>query len=408
MIRSRSSRWAALLMAATMVTAACGGDDDDDEGSSATTAAGEDKQEVAIAFVGPLTGDNANLGINIRDGMRGGRSRRPTRRATKYKYVMKEFDTQGDPAQAPGQKDKYIPDEAIIGVVGPTFSGETKAVLPDLDEAGLVMVSASATNVDLPTVVPGTKVFHRVIPDDGVQAKGVTDYVTQGLKPKKVALIHDNTDYGKGLWEGVVKQLDADGRATPSTTDAIDPKAQDYSAAVNKVKAGRRRPDLLRRLLQRGRPAQEAAHRRRRGRQVHQRRRLARPRLRRQLRRRRRRGRPDHLPVPAGHARRSTARLGEFATKYKDVIGKDPGTYSSRGLRRRQHPDRGHRGRQRHAGQSCSSYVEGLEQLRRRVQDDRVRGQRQRQGRRRVRLRGEGRQARAELGKTSGTLARPA
>ena len=235
MIRSRRSRWAALLMAATMVTAACGGDDDDDEGATATTGA-EDKQEVAIAFVGPLTGDNANLGVNIRDAMRVA-IEEWNEKSTKYTYRIKEFDTQGDPAQAPGQKDKYIPDESIIGVVGPTFSGETKAVLPDLDQAGLVMVSASCTNVDLPTVVPGgTKVFHRLIPDDGVQAAGVTDYILKVIKPKKVALIHDNTEYGKGLWGGVVTELDAGGVDT-STTDAIDPKGQDYSAAVNKVRA---------------------------------------------------------------------------------------------------------------------------------------------------------------------------
>ena len=35
---------------------------------SATTAGGGEKKTIAFAFVGPLTGPNANLGINIRDG----------------------------------------------------------------------------------------------------------------------------------------------------------------------------------------------------------------------------------------------------------------------------------------------------------------------------------------------------
>jgi branched-chain amino acid transport system substrate-binding protein len=217
-----------------MMAAACG--DDDNGGSSATTAGGGGaKTKIAFAFVGPLTGDNANLGINIRDGMKVAIDEWNAK-SKKYEYSFKEFDTQGDPAQAPGQAAKYIPDESIIGIVGPTFSGETKAVLPELDKAKLVMISASATNVDLPKVVPDGKSFHRVIPDDGVQAQGVTDYVTKVLKPKKVALVHDNTEYGKGLWEGVVKLL-TDAKVDTSTTDAIDPKGQDYSAAVNKVKA---------------------------------------------------------------------------------------------------------------------------------------------------------------------------
>jgi branched-chain amino acid transport system substrate-binding protein len=234
MPRSRTGAWRlpAMFAAAVLVLTACGSDG----GGNSSGAGGESgKKTVAIGFVGPLTGDAANLGVNIRDGMKvavdewNGKS-------TKYTYQMKEFDTQGDPAQAPGLKDKYVPDESIVGIVGPTFSGETKAVLPDLEQAGLVMISASATNVDLPNIVPNGKVFHRVIPDDGVQAKGVTEYVTKVIKPKKVALVHDNTEYGKGLWGDVVKLLNAEGVDT-STTDAIDPKSQDYSAAVNKVKA---------------------------------------------------------------------------------------------------------------------------------------------------------------------------
>jgi len=233
MPRNGLRRVVLVLLAATLVLAACG-DDSDDSGDSTDTTAGSAKKEVTLAFVGPLTGPNANLGINIRDGMTVA-VQEANEASDDITFSIKEFDTQGDPAQAPGQKDKYIPDDSIIAVVGPTFSGETRAVLPDLDKAGLVMISASATNVSLPTDIP-TKSFHRVIPDDGVQAQGISDYVTSKLKPKKIALVHDNTDYGKGLWEGVVKLLTEAGIDT-STTDAIDPKSQDYSVAVNKVEA---------------------------------------------------------------------------------------------------------------------------------------------------------------------------
>jgi branched-chain amino acid transport system substrate-binding protein len=242
-------KWLRILApvaALAIVAAACGDDDDDDDsaattqttaaGGATTAASGAGGSEVAIAFVGPLTGPNANLGINIRDAMKVALAEANAAGGA-HTYVMKEFDTQGDPAQAPGQKDKYIPDESILGIVGPTFSGETNAVLKDLDAAGLVMISASATNVGLPDTVPNTKVFHRLIPDDGVQAQGVTDYIIKQLAPKKVALIHDNTDYGKGLWEGVLTLL-TDAGVDASLTDAIDPKSQDFSAAVNKVDAG--------------------------------------------------------------------------------------------------------------------------------------------------------------------------
>ena len=229
--RKHSFRLGSAIVVSLVVLGACGGDDNQSTEGGAT----DGKKNVAIGLVGPLTGDNANLGVNIRDGAKVAIDEW-NKKSTKYSYELREFDTQGDPAQAPTQMDRYIPDSSILGIVGPAFSGETKAVIPNLQQAGLVMVSASATNVALPTVVPDSTVFHRIIPDDDVQAKGVTDYVTKVIKPKKVALINDNTEYGKGLWEGVVKLL-SEAKIDTSTTDSVDPKSQDFSAAVNKVKA---------------------------------------------------------------------------------------------------------------------------------------------------------------------------
>src|SRR5690348_8044178 len=233
MMRRHSTGYSgALVIVAAMaiVLAACGSSNKSSSGSSSG------KTTVAFAFVGPLTGPNANLGINSRNGAAVA-VKQANANQTKYNFVLKDFDTQGDPAQAPGQAAKYEADPQILAVVGPTFSGETKAVLPSLNDAGLVMVSPSATNVQLPNVVPNGKVFHRVIPDDDVQAKGVADYVIAKIKPKTIALIHDNSDYGKGLWEGVLKDLDAAGIKEP-VTDAVQPGGTDFSAAVNHVKAG--------------------------------------------------------------------------------------------------------------------------------------------------------------------------
>ena len=104
------------------------------------------------------------------------------------------------------------------------------------------MVSASATNVDLPTVVPDTPTFHRIIPDDGVQGAGLTGYVTEVLGSTKVAYVNDNSEYGKGLADGTQALLEAAGVETVAV-EAVDPKSQDFSAAVNAVNAAG--PDLV-------------------------------------------------------------------------------------------------------------------------------------------------------------------
>ncbi|HVF74839.1 MAG TPA: branched-chain amino acid ABC transporter substrate-binding protein [Acidimicrobiales bacterium] len=236
---SKLRRSIALFAVAALALAACGNDDDDNDAGSGS--GDQPTKTVKIAFVGPLTGDAANLGINIRDGIKVAVDE-AKKAGGNVRVEMVEFDTQGDAAQATTIKDRYINDTSIIGIVGPTFSGETRAVLPDLAANGLVMISASATNVALPTLDTSQKVFHRVIPDDDVQGKGVADYIVKKLNAKTVAYVHDNTDYGKALAEGTQKLVEPAGART-ALVEAIDPKAQDYSAAVNKVRGAA--PDVI-------------------------------------------------------------------------------------------------------------------------------------------------------------------
>lgn len=224
----------AAVSALALVVSACGGGEEGAApgGDAGGGGAGE---TVTLAFMGALTGDSANLGINIRDGVKlavdaaNARGEGPT-------IALKEFDTAGDPAQAGTVKDQVIADDEVIGVVGPAFSGETKAVIPAFEDAGLAMISPSATNKDLPNIIPGGRVFHRVIADDALQASGIATYLAQTVKPKSVAYVHDNTEYGKGLTDDVASLAGGQGvkAATPAPL-TLDPEAQDFSATVNAV-----------------------------------------------------------------------------------------------------------------------------------------------------------------------------
>jgi branched-chain amino acid transport system substrate-binding protein len=80
------------------------------------------------------------------------------------------------------------------------------------------------------------------VPDDDVQGKGIADYVTKKLSAKRAAYVDDNTEYGKGLADGTRKLLEGAGVPTV-TTDHLDPRSQDFSAVVNRVKAAN--PDLI-------------------------------------------------------------------------------------------------------------------------------------------------------------------
>lgn len=214
MSRSTRSRWrvVAAVVAIGLVAAACGSDKKDDDasngGSDNTSSA-----KYSIAFVGPKTGGDKNLGLNILYGaqlaVKQFNAANPD-----LQVKLKEFDTQGDPKQADGQFAKYNADSSILGLVGPAFSGETEAVLPKLQEAKLPMISSSATRVSLATIVgagnvaktaEGYSVFHRALPDDNAQAAGIAKYVVSKYAGKSIFYADDAQAYSTGLVQELQK-----------------------------------------------------------------------------------------------------------------------------------------------------------------------------------------------------------
>ncbi len=103
---------------------------------------------VSIAMAGALNGPDAALGINIKDGVQLAIDKHNAANPG-CQVTLKTFDTEGDPQKATGIAPQIVDDKFTIGLVGPAFSGETKATGTVFDQAGLVAATASATNVTL-------------------------------------------------------------------------------------------------------------------------------------------------------------------------------------------------------------------------------------------------------------------
>lgn len=197
-----------------------------------------DKKRVKLAFLGPLTGSVANLGIPPRNGAQLAIDQANESGDLDVEIVFEDFDSQGDPAAATELKDDFIPDEEVIGLIGPVFSGETEAVIPDLEAEGLPMISPSATRTTLPEKpVEGPKIFHRVVPHDDVQGAGVVDYVTKVAKLTSLAYVHDNQAYGQALAEGTQGLLEPAGVKTAGEILTVNPSEAIYSNVVNSIKS---------------------------------------------------------------------------------------------------------------------------------------------------------------------------
>ena len=202
---------------------------------TATTASAAAKlpagcKSLTIAFFGAQTGDAGNLGVNISQGAKLAVQQFNAKKPA-VKVLFKAFDSQGDPAQAPALAQKAIKDACIVGIVGPAFSGESAVANPIFNRVGLPIITPSATNPALST--NGWKIFHRAVATDALQGAAAVKYIKTTLKGTKVAVIDDASDYGKGLADIVASGLGSGVVARES----IDPKAQDFSSTVTKVKA---------------------------------------------------------------------------------------------------------------------------------------------------------------------------
>jgi len=186
---------------------------------------------VTIAMAGALNGPDAALGINIKNGVQLALDKHNAANPG-CQIELKTFDTEGDPQKATAIAPQIVGDAAIIGLIGPAFSGETKATGGVFDQAGLVAATASATNVTLSE--QGWKTFLRGLANDGVQGPSVANYLKNTLGDKKICVVDDSTDYGTGLAKAVRDTLGP--VADEACNISVKKGDKDFSAAVTQVK----------------------------------------------------------------------------------------------------------------------------------------------------------------------------
>jgi branched-chain amino acid transport system substrate-binding protein len=210
-------------------------------GAAPADAAGDGKATcppVSIAMAGALTGPDAALGINIKNGVQLAIDKHNAANPG-CQVQLKPFDTEGDPQKATAIAPQIVDDQYTIGLVGPAFSGETKATGTVFDQAGLASVTASATNVTLSE--NGWKTFFRGLANDGVQGPSVANYLKNTLSYKKICVVDDSTDYGLGLATAVRETLGP--VADTSCNISVKKGDKDFSAAVTQVKGAN--PDAV-------------------------------------------------------------------------------------------------------------------------------------------------------------------
>ncbi len=150
------------------------------------------------------------------------------------KIVVVPQDDQCKPEMATNAATKLVSDKVDV-VLGHICSGATKAALPIYTDVKLIAISPSATTPSL-TTSGDNPYFLRTIANDNVQARLSSQFVVDGLKAKKIAILHDNGEYGKGYAETNKEILEKIDGVEIVLFEAVNPDAVDYSATVRKLK----------------------------------------------------------------------------------------------------------------------------------------------------------------------------
>ena len=202
-------------------------------GGGSTGAAAN--QTYKIGFIGALSGPNAQLGINERDGAQVAIDQANSSGKYKFKITLVPSDSEGDPAKAPAAATTLIQDPSIVATIGPAFSGESLAVNGKFCGASppMPIVTASASNGTLGS--QGWTCWHRIVPNDNVEGAQGADWLAR-TGSHKVFVLNDLSAYGKGVADTVTKELKA--KKVAVVTAGVDgTTTTNYNPIAEQIKA---------------------------------------------------------------------------------------------------------------------------------------------------------------------------
>jgi len=161
---------------------------------------------IKIGCAGPLTGDQAQLGMDNCKGVQLAIDQANEKGLTLpgYKFEALALDDQHNPAQAVNVAKKFVADQDVVAVVGHFNSSCTKPASAIYHEAGITQITAASTNPELSH--QGFETFFRVAATDDVQGPKGARFAANKLGAKKIFIIDDKTTYGKGLADEFEKE----------------------------------------------------------------------------------------------------------------------------------------------------------------------------------------------------------
>lgn len=163
-------------------------------------------QQYTLALVGPMSGANAKYGkamvkgaelfvdeTNRHGGING------------KKLSLDIYDDNNDPEKAVEIAKKIAESSDILGVLGHYYSTTTLAAAPIYEKAGIVMISASASD---DTITENYESSFTTLPSSSFQGQFIVHYVRDVLKASSACVVLDEDVYGTTLSESFLAEAE--------------------------------------------------------------------------------------------------------------------------------------------------------------------------------------------------------
>jgi len=192
-------------------------------------------EKILFAVVGPMSGDSAADGLHMQNA-----SRLAVKEINDSGGVDgKEFefivgDDVANPNQAVMLAQRFSLNKDILFVLGHQNSGCTISALPTWEKAGIPVISPTNTNPIITRL--GYKNYFRVIVNDEIMVNQLSKLAVLELGFKSLAVIWENTDYGKGMHDIAVKVIPELGAKVLGDESYISAVDRDYSSQITKFK----------------------------------------------------------------------------------------------------------------------------------------------------------------------------
>ena len=199
-----------------------------------TLASGAADAQTKIAVAGPMTGQYAAFGAQLKNG-----ADQAVADLNKAGGVLGQQlqlavgDDACDPRQAVSVANQFASQGDKL-VVGHFCSGSSIPASKVYTEEGILEITPASTNPDYTD--KGAWNTFRLCGRDDQQGQVAGDYIAAHYKDDKIAVLNDNTAYGKGLADETQKNMELKG-VKPTLVTPYTPGEKDYSALVSRMKA---------------------------------------------------------------------------------------------------------------------------------------------------------------------------